>query len=81
MLHSQCCSHYHGQVTGGGGVLPDLGRSAEGIHDIFQKIVREGLQSGNDMPNFGKRLSKKDVTDIKQYIFSMAQEQIARQGK
>ncbi|SKC15814.1 PQQ-dependent dehydrogenase, methanol/ethanol family [Dyadobacter psychrophilus] len=72
-LYKQYCDRCHGGVGGGGGVLPDLARSPDHIHENFQAIVRNGLLTGNGMPNFGRRLGEQDVKDLQSFILSQAE--------
>lgn len=77
-LYMQYCRTCHGPVAQGGGALPDLGYSSESIHKIFKDIVLKGLLLSKGMPNFGNRLSEKDVKDIHSYVLASAKEQIAK---
>src|SRR3954469_7254442 len=81
ILYLQYCNVCHGGPAQGGGALPDLAYSDEGIHKIFKDIVLKGLLLTNGMPNFGKRLNEEKVTAIHNYILSQAKEQIAKQNK
>jgi quinohemoprotein ethanol dehydrogenase len=80
-LYLQYCTLCHGGTAQGGGALPDLAYSNEGIHKIFKDIVLKGLLVSNGMPNFGNRLNEEKVTAIHNYILSKAKEQIAKQVK
>jgi quinohemoprotein ethanol dehydrogenase len=80
-LFSQYCTVCHGAVADGAGSLPDLAYSSEGTHKNFKDIVLKGLLEPNGMPDFGNRLSEKDVTEIHNYILATAKEQVARQKK
>lgn len=73
VLYGQYCGRCHGGVGSGGGALPDLGRSPKSIHENFTAIVRNGLLTGNGMPNFNRRLSEQDVADLQSYILSQAE--------
>ncbi len=72
-LYLRYCSACHG---GGdkpsGGIMPDLPYSSGETFEIFHKIVGEGLYLQKGMPNFGDRLAEQDITDIKNYIGSIA---------
>jgi quinohemoprotein ethanol dehydrogenase len=81
LLYLQYCSMCHGSVAAGGGALPDLGYASEEIHKNFKAIVSKGLLLANGMPDFGDRLSEKDVTDIHNYVLATAKEQITKQKK
>lgn len=39
---------------------------------MFERIVGQGLFLEKGMPNFGDRLSKEDIMDIKNYVLSNA---------
>lgn len=72
-LYVEYCVQCHGDGFGlGGGALPDLMRSSDAVYENYSKIIREGLLAQNGMPNFGERLSEKDVEDIKQFMFYSA---------
>ena len=81
ILYLQYCNVCHGGTAQGGGALPDLAYSGEGIHKIFKDIVLKGLLLSNGMPNFGDRLNGEKVAAIQNYILAKAKEQIANQEK
>jgi quinohemoprotein ethanol dehydrogenase len=81
LLYLQYCTVCHGTVAEGGGALPDLGYATDETHKSFKDIVTKGLLVANGMPDFGSRLSEKDVTDIHNYVLAMAKEQIAKLKK
>jgi quinohemoprotein ethanol dehydrogenase len=81
VLYGQYCARCHGNVGGGGGTLPDLGRSPVGIQKNFIAIVRNGLLTANGMPNFGSRLSEQDVADLHGYILTAAGEKGKKEKK
>ncbi len=56
----------------GGGAIPNLAFSSGEVFSTFQQIVGKGTLLGLGMPNFGDRLSVKDIEDIKNYILSDA---------
>jgi quinohemoprotein ethanol dehydrogenase len=74
-LYVQYCMACHGNVGDGPGALPDLGYSSEAVHKAFKDIVLKGLLLPAGMPDFGNRLSEKDVADIQNYILATAKEQ------
>ncbi|MFD1140935.1 PQQ-dependent dehydrogenase, methanol/ethanol family [Larkinella insperata] len=74
LLYLQYCQRCHGDVGAGGGVLPDLGRSPVSVHENFAAIVRQGVLVSTGMPDFGKRLSAEDVTDLQGYILATVQQ-------
>ncbi|MDH3245750.1 MAG: PQQ-dependent dehydrogenase, methanol/ethanol family [Saprospiraceae bacterium] len=67
MLFGQYCGKCHG-----GGIIPDLTYSRPEIFETFHQIVGEGVLLGLGMPNFGDRLSKNDIGDIKSFLLSQA---------
>ena len=80
LLFMQYCAVCH-SLGNGGGSIPDLTYSGEGVHKIFKNIVLEGRLLPDGMPKFEGRLSEKDVADIQNYILTSAKEQIAKQKK
>lgn len=72
MLFSTYCALCHASIGSGGGNIPDLGYSTKDTYLIFHDIVREGLLLPLGMPNFGERLSDKEVSYIKNYIIASA---------
>lgn len=80
-LYFQYCGTCHGGVGGGGGALPDLAYSSKQVHNNFNEIVLRGAFLEKGMPNFGNRLSVKDVTNIQNYILATAKEKISEQKK
>ncbi len=69
-LFDQYCSACHN--LNGGGTIPDPTFSTEETFNAFKEIVWGGAYLPKGMPKFGDRLSKQDVTDIKQYILSVS---------
>ena len=61
-------------VGTGGGALPDLARSNEGIYDIYESILLDGRLEAEGMPNLGEYLSAEDVADLKSYVLYTASE-------
>ena len=78
LLFMQYCTVCHG-LGNGGGSIPDLTYSSEGVHKIFKNIVLEGDLLSNGMPKFEGRLSEEDVKDIHNYILATAKAQIVKQ--
>ena len=56
----------------GGGAIPDLTRSSDAVFNNYDGIINEGLLVDRGMPNFGERLTEKDVDDIKQFFLYSA---------
>ena len=69
-LFDQYCNKCHN--LNGGGTIPDPTFSTEETFNAFKDIVWGGAYLPKGMPKFGDRLSELDVTDIKQYILSVA---------
>jgi len=80
LLFSQYCGACHNLGTGGG-VIPDLTYSSEGVHEIFNNIVLGGALLQNGMPKFKGRLTEQEVQEVHDYILSTAKEQIVKQQK
>ncbi len=67
------CGTCHVVKDGGGGVAPDLAYSSLVANsDILLGVALNGALLSQGMPNFGDRLSEKDVLDIRKYILTMA---------
>ena len=63
------CIQCHGDMVGaGGGVLPDLARSTEGVFNNYKEIILEGALAQNGMPSFAGRLTEQDIKNIGDYI-------------
>jgi len=72
-LYNNHCSQCHGNVARGtGGVLPDLGYINEATYTIFEDIVLNGAFLQKGMPSFKEDLTKKDVSDIRNFIIATA---------
>ena len=74
-LYLKYCIACHGDGFGlGGGILPDLVSSSDGVFNNYNNIVLEGALLQNGMPKFEGRLSEDEVNDIKQCMLYMADE-------
>jgi quinohemoprotein ethanol dehydrogenase len=63
------CIQCHGdQVGAGGGIVPDLSRSTDGVFSNYKEIVLEGALLANGMPSFEGRLSEQDIKNIADYV-------------
>ena len=71
-LFIQYCIGCHREMGGGGGVIPDLTRSSDGIFKNYEAIVLNGLLASEGMPDFGEQLTKEDLADIKSYVLYTA---------
>lgn len=72
ILFTNFCSQCHGFF--GGGVVPDLTYSSPQTFQTFSAIVKDGIFLGKGMPKFSDRLSDQDVSDVKNYILSIAKQ-------
>lgn len=66
-IHGEYCGKCHA-----GGIMPDLKTASPETFEIFHSIVGQGAFLGKGMPNFGDRMSKQDIEDVKHYIISEA---------
>ena len=73
-LYLNVCGVCHGGVGTGGGAIPDLGRSADGVFAIYQDIVRGGALASQGMPKLDHVLNEQEVEDIKAFILYSAQQ-------
>jgi len=71
-IYMEYCVGCHMHTGQGGGNIPDLSRSSEGVLNSYQKIVREGLLVEQGMPNLGEYLTEQDVEDVKAYVLYTA---------
>ena len=58
----------------GEGNLPDLTYSTPEIFQIFHEIVGRGIFIGKGMPNYGDRYTEDEISNVKKYILSVAEE-------
>ncbi len=75
-LFGKYCGKCHG-----GGIIPDLTYSRPEIFESFQQIVGEGIFLGLGMPNYGDRLNKSEIEDVKNYILSQAKSKREQEKK
>jgi quinohemoprotein ethanol dehydrogenase len=68
------CATCHGLFARSGGGMPDLRRMAEATHDIFGKIVLEGIYASNGMASFSDKLSPEDAQNIHAFVRARAEE-------
>ena len=74
-LYFKYCGQCHGDGFGsGGGALPDLVSSSDGVFNNYKSIVLEGALAQNGMPNFGDRLTDLEVADIRSFMLYSADE-------
>ena len=68
-LYIKFCLQCHGDAFGaGGGALPDLTHSSEGVFKNHKEIILNGMLSSNGMPGFEGRLTEQDVDDIGHFL-------------
>ena len=72
--YNQYCAVCHGFVVKSAGGLPDLRKMTKGTHDLFNKIVLEGILGSNGMAGFADVLSEDDVNNIHHYVKARAHE-------
>ena len=72
--YNQYCAVCHGFVVKSAGGLPDLRKMTTGTHDLFNKIVLEGILGSNGMAGFADILSEDDVDNIHHYVRARAHE-------
>ncbi len=72
VLYHEYCAPCHGLVARSGGVIADLRRMSVETHSNFNKIVVEGLLSGNGMASFGDVLAIEDADRIHNYVRARA---------
>jgi len=71
-LYLQYCMGCHRNPGKGGGAIPDLTRSSEGIFKNYEEIVLNGMLASQGMPNLGHKLSKEELADIQSFILYTA---------
>ena len=71
-IFQEYCARCHGTNVGVSNVVRDLRYMSDGTHQIFDRIVLEGLYSGLGMVSFADHLSPEEVEDIHQYLIKAA---------
>lgn len=70
-IYWKYCGTCHVVNEGGGGLAPDLAYSNLVTElESFLTVVQKGAYLQKGMPNFGDRLSEKDIQDIQKYILN-----------
>ncbi|MEM6320766.1 MAG: PQQ-dependent dehydrogenase, methanol/ethanol family [Bacteroidota bacterium] len=68
-LYVKFCVQCHGDAFGaGGGAIPDLTHSSEGVFKNHKEIILGGALVSKGMPNFEGRLTENDVEDIGHFV-------------
>jgi quinohemoprotein ethanol dehydrogenase len=68
--YHEWCLVCHGAGAVGGGVLPDLRKSAPEIYAMLPEIVLRGAFESRGMPRFDRWLGPEDVEAIRAYLLS-----------
>jgi len=76
-LYAEHCGRCHGPNFGAGGAIADLRYMSPSTHELFDKIVLEGLFSGVGMVSFGHILDPQEATSIHDYIIDRAHDAYA----
>ncbi len=69
----QYCIGCHVNPGMGGGAIPDLTMSSDGIYNAYNSIILDGQLSSEGMPAFGEYLTEEEVEDLKSYILYTAE--------
>ena len=72
VLYERHCGYCHGAGLRTGGVTPDLRRSQPAIHQLWERIVIEGLFENAGMVSFREFLTPDDAEAIRQFVLSEA---------
>ena len=63
------CIQCHGEEAGaGGGALPDLTRSTDGVFKNHKEIILNGALVANGMPSFKDRLTEEDIAHLQSFL-------------
>ena len=73
-LYHETCAVCHGIMARAGGVIPDLRLMSAGRHDLFNKIVMDGILAPNGMASFSDLIDAGDTERIHAYVVSRANE-------
>ena len=73
-LYNNYCAMCHGLLARSGGSIPDLRLLTDGKHEIFSRVVLEGLLATNGMAAFDDVLSLDEVEKIHHYVRARAYE-------
>ncbi|NKB35629.1 MAG: PQQ-binding-like beta-propeller repeat protein [Gammaproteobacteria bacterium] len=73
-LYNNYCAMCHGLLARSGGSIPDLRLLPAERHEIFDRIVLEGILAANGMAAFNDVLKKAQVEKIQHYVKARAWE-------
>lgn len=76
-VYQRYCASCHGDVAVSGGLVPDLRYSNTLGTDQWFGVVLDGTRKQNGMVSFSKELSRKDVSDIREYVIKRANQSAA----
>lgn len=71
-VYQRHCAYCHGDGMRTGGVNKDLRLASEGVHTIWQQIVRDGLLQDRGMVGFGEWITEAEAEAIRQYTLSLS---------
>jgi len=71
------CGRCHGANAISRGLTPDLRYTTTTTHEVFNKIVLEGVREVLGMPSFGEDLTTKETKSIQAYILGEARKAAA----
>lgn len=71
-LYATHCGRCHGMAAVSSGLYPDLRYSLEGIHEVWQPIVMEGLFASRGMAAFSDLITADQAEAIRAYVSSRA---------
>ena len=71
-LYGEFCSRCHGLNVGVSNVVRDLRYMSDGTHQIFERIVLDGIYSGLGMVSFADHITAEEVADIHHYLIQAA---------
>lgn len=72
VLYHRTCFACHGDTAVSGGVIPDLRYTSKSTHQLWNKIVMEGLFKSAGMVSFADILSEEDSNAIQAYVIKRA---------
>ena len=81
VVYQRHCSYCHGDGLRTGGITPDLRWSGPGVHQLWQKIVMDGLFENAGMVSFRDYISAEEAEAIRQYVLSEANRVYALKNK